>query len=179
MKKQTSKQRKEDRKTGVINQVRKETRRKEGSEDRRKEVRDSLLEVTLALWLSFHCWHSDSVQICRRGRSTHELQVNVGRVSSATQPPLTVSTCLHGATEDYSSIKKKVCFVFISRRLTVTSQNMWAKQDELRGRDTARLQSERQKEIWLYLVHQGSLSTNGARIENWSVLSYLLRVVHY
>lgn len=110
MKKQTSKQRKEDRKTGVINQVRKETRRKEGSEDRRKEVRDSLLEVTLALWLSFHCWHSDSVQICRRGRSTHELQVNVGRVSSATQPPLTVSTCLHGATEDYSSIKKKGLF---------------------------------------------------------------------
>lgn len=49
MKKQTSKQRTEDRKTGVINQVRKETRRKEGSEDRRKEVRDSLLEVTLAL----------------------------------------------------------------------------------------------------------------------------------
>lgn len=92
-----------------------------------------------------------------------------------------LSQCRHVCTELQKitvQSKKKVCSVLISRRLIVTSQNMWPKQDELRGRDTARLQSERQKEIRLYLVHQGSLSTNGARIENWSVLSYLLRVVH-
>lgn len=69
---------------------------------------------TLRLLLSCDCHFIADIQIlCKYlsvSRSTHELQVNVGRVSSATQPPLTVSTCLHVATEDYSSIKKKGLF---------------------------------------------------------------------